>query len=128
MKHLLTSVVVLLLLCACSGPSTEEMASLAAKGYYEHLRGGESEHFLAGKAGADSFPKSYREQLIMGYKQFVAQQERTHHGIHDIRIVSAKADTLLECMNVFLVFCYGDSTNEQVAVPMVEYHGAWRMK
>jgi hypothetical protein len=104
------------------------MASLAAKGYYEHLIGGEYEHFLAGKAGADSFPKSYREQLIIGYKQFVAQQERTHHGIHDIRIVSAKADTLLECMNVFLVFCYGDSTNEQVAVPMVEYHGAWRMK
>lgn len=128
MKHLLTSVVVLLLFCACSGPSTEEMASLAAKGYYEHLISGEYEYFLAGKAGADSFPKSYREQLIMGYKQFIAQQERTHHGIHDIRIVSAKADTLLECMNVFLVFCYGDSTNEQVAVPMVEYHGAWRMK
>jgi len=128
MRHLLSSAVVLLLLCACSGSTAEEMASLAAKGYYEHLIGGEYEHFLAGKAGADSFPKSYREQLIMGYKQFVAQQERTHHGIHDIRIVSAKADTLLECMNVFLVFCYGDSTNEQVAVPMVEYHGAWRMK
>ena len=128
MRHLLSSAVVLLLLCACSGPTAEEMASLAAKGYYEHLISGEYEHFLAGKAGADSFPKSYREQLIMGYKQFVAQQERTHHGINDISIVSAKADTLLECMNVFLVFCYGDSTNEQVAVPMVEYHGAWRMK
>ena len=86
------------------------------------------EYFLAGKAGADSFPKSYREQLVIGYKQFMAQQEKMHHGIHEIRIVSAKADTLLQCMNVFLVFCYGDSTNEQVAVPMVEYHGAWRMK
>jgi hypothetical protein len=128
MKHLLTSAVLLLLLCACSGATAEEMASLAAKGYYEHLIDGEYEHFLAGKAGADSFPKAYREQLITGYKQFMAQQEKMHHGIHEIRIVGAKADTLLQCMNVFLVFCYGDSANEQVAVPMVEYHGAWRMK
>lgn len=128
MKHLLTLAVVLLLLCACSGTSAEEMASLAAKGYYGHLISGEYEHFLAGKAGADSLPESYREQLVMGYKQFMAQQEKLHHGIQDIRIVGAKADTLLQCMNVFLVFCFGDSTNEQVTVPMVEYQGAWRMK
>lgn len=128
MKHLLTSAVMLLFLCACSGATAEEMASLAAKGYYEHLIHGEYDHFLAGKAGADSFPKQYREQLMIGYKQFLAQQEKSHHGILDIRIVGAKADTLLQCMNVFLVFCFGDSTNEQVAVPMVEYHGVWRMK
>ena len=128
MKHLLTSVILLLLLCACSGPTAEEMASLAAKGYYEHLISGEYEYFLAGKAGADSFPKSYREQLVIGYKQFMVQQEKLHHGIHEIRIVGAKADTLLQCINVFLVFCFGDSTNEQVSVPMVEYNGAWRMK
>lgn len=128
MKHLLTLVIALLLLCACSGTSVEEMASLAAKGYYEHLIQGEYKHFLAGKAGADSLPESYREQLITGYKQFMIQQEKLHHGIHEIRIVGAKADTLLQCVNVFLVFCFGDSTNEQVSVPMVEYHGAWRMK
>lgn len=128
MKHLLTSVVLLLFLCACSGTSAEEMASLAAKGYYEHLVQGKYKHFLAGKAGADSMPESYREQLIIGYKQFMAQQEKLHHGIHEVRIVGAKADTLLQCVNVFLVLCFGDSTNEQVSVPMVEYNGAWRMK
>ena len=73
-------------------------------------------------------PESYREQLIIGYKQFMAQQEKMHHGIHEIRIVGVKADTLLQCVNVFLVLCFGDSTNEQVSVPMVEYNGAWRMK
>lgn len=128
MKHLLTLVVLLLFLCACSSTTPEEMASLAAKGYYEHLIRGEYNHFLAGKAGADSLPKTYREQLVMGYKQFMAQQEKSHHGIHEVRIVGAKADTIFQCMNVFLVFCYGDSTNEQVAVPMVEHNGAWRMK
>ena len=128
MKNLMTLALSLLLLCACSGVTAEEMASLAAKGYYEHLIGGEYGYFLAGKAGADSLPKQYREQLIMGYKQFLAQQEKSHHGIQDIRIVGTSADTLLQCMNVFLVFCYGDSTNEQVVVPMVEHHGAWRMK
>ena len=66
MKHLLTLVGLLLFLCACSNTTPEEMASLAAKGYYEHLIQGEYEHFLAGKAGADSLPKAYREQLVMG--------------------------------------------------------------
>jgi hypothetical protein len=26
------------------------------------------------------------------------------------------------------VLCFGDSTNEEIAVPMVERNGAWRMK
>jgi hypothetical protein len=104
------------------------MASLAAKGYYEHLLQGEFEHFLKGKVGADSLPEGYREQLLGGYRQFMAQQEKLHHGILDVRIANAKADSLLHYTNVFLVLCFGDSTNEQIAVPMVEQNGSWRMK
>ena len=58
MKHLLFIVLVFLALCACSSPTPEEMASLAAKGYYEHLLKGEYDKFLEGKAGSDSLPLS----------------------------------------------------------------------
>lgn len=128
MKQLLFVVLVFLALCACSSPTPEEMASLAAKGYYEHLLKGEYEQFLEGKAGSDSLPEAYRAQLIAGYKQFVAQQNSLHNGIHDIRVVNARRDTLLNYTNVFLMFCFGDSTNEQVAVPMIEHNGSWRMR
>lgn len=128
MKHLLFIVLVFLALCACSSPTPEEMASLAAKGYYEHLLKGEYDKFLEGKAGSDSLPEAYREQLIAGYKQFLSQQNNLHNGINEIRVINAKRDTILNYTNVFLMLCFGDSTNEQVSVPMIEYNGSWRMR
>ena len=116
------------LLGACSGPSAEELASLAAKGYYEHLLKGEYDRFLEGMNGLDSIPDDYREQLLAGYKQFMHQQEQAHRGIREVRIVNAKTDTIQKYTSVFLVLCFGDSTNEEVVVPMVEHNGRWRMK
>ena len=101
---------------------------MAAKGYYEHLLKGEYEKFLEGKAGSDSLPEAYREQLLAGYKQFMAQQNSQHNGINDIRVINAMRDTILNYTNVFLMLCFGDSTNEQVSVPMIEYNGSWRMR
>jgi len=118
----------MLLLAACSSPSPEELASLAAKGYYDHLLAGEYALFLEGKNGADSLPDDYREQLLTAYKQFMATQQKNHHGIREVRISNAKTDTLQKYTNVFLVLCFGDSTNEEIVVPMVEQRGKWRMK
>lgn len=128
MKHLLFVILAFLALCACSSPTTEEMASLAARGYYEHLLKGEFDKFLDGKAGSDSLPEAYREQLIAGFKQFLSQQNNLHNGINEIRVINAKRDTILNYTNVFLMLCFGDSTNEQVSVPMIEHIGSWRMR
>ena len=128
MRHLPAFILGLLLCMACANPSPEEMASLAAKGYYTHLMNGEYEAFLEGKAGADSLPEGYREQLLTSYRQFMAQQNREHHGILDIRVSNAATDTALNYTNVFLVLCFGDSVNEEIVVPMVERDGRWRMK
>ena len=128
MKYLPAFILALLLFMACANPSPEEMASIAAKGYYNHLVNGEYEAFLEGKEGADSLPDDYREQLLTSYRQFMAQQNRDHHGILDIRISNAVTDTALQYTNVFLVLCFGDSVNEEIVVPMVERHGSWRIK
>ena len=128
MKRLPGIALFLLLLGACSGPTPEEMASLAAKGYYDHLLRGEYQQFLEGKSGADSLPDAYREQLLVGYKQFMALQQKNHRGIREVRISNAKTDSLEKYTSVFLVLCFGDSTNEEVVVPMVEQQGRWRMK
>ena len=64
----------------------------------------------------------------MNIKMFMGQQEREHLGIKETRIVKAVADTSRHEANVFMVFCYGDSTTEQVCIPMVEDGGVWYMR
>lgn len=115
-------------LTACSSPTPEELAALAAEGYYRHLMAGENEQFLEGRAGADSLPDDYREQLLAGYRQFMDQQERAHGGIRDVRISSARHDTLADYTTVLLVLCFSDSTDEEIVVPMSCHDGRWRMR
>ena len=118
----------ILLLASCAQPTPEELAGLAAQGYYRHLVAGEYEQFLEGRVGADSLPDDYREQLLAGYRQFMAQQQRDHQGIRDVHVTSATTDTLAGYTNVMLVLCFGDSIDEEIVVPMVERNGSWRMK
>ena len=114
---------------ACgNGPSKEELAGLAAKGYYQHLISGEYEQFVEGRLLADSLPSDYRAQLIEGYRQYVAQQQEARNGINEVRVSRAYTDSLAGYTNVLLLLCYGDSTTEEVVVPMVECDGRWKMK
>ena len=113
---------------ACSNPTKEELASLAAKGYYQHLIEGDYEHFLEGRVMADSLPNDYRSQLIDGYSQFLAQQVKARGGINEVRISRAFTDSTQQYTSVLLMLCYGDSTTEEVIVPMVERDGRWMMK
>lgn len=113
---------------ACSSPTREELASLAAKGYYQHLVEGDFEHFLEGRVMADSLPDDYRSQLIDGYSQFLAQQVKARGGINEVRISRAYTDSTQQYTSVLLMLCYADSTTEEVVVPMVEHDGRWMMK
>ena len=114
---------------SCGNPTAEEMASLAAKGYYQHLINGEYEQFLRGKDGLDKgSEEQYWSQLVDNCHQFIRQQEQAHRGIHELRVVNAKTDTLHKYTNVFMMLCFGDSTNEEIVVPMVERDGRWYMR
>lgn len=123
----LICLVVLAIVAACSSPTKEELASLAAKGYYQHLIDGDYDHFLEGREFADSLPADYRSQLIDGYIQFMAQQQ-ARGGIREVRISRAFTDSTQQYTSVLLMLCYGDSTTEEVVVPMVERDGRWMMK
>ena len=119
------------LLLACGSGTPEEMASLAAKGYYEHLMRGEYRQFLEGKdfQTLDTIGTIDRlKEHEINLRQFMAQQEKAHHGIREVRISNAQTDTIQKVTNVFLVLCFGDSINEEIVVPMVERQGRWRMK
>ena len=122
-------VILALLVTACGSPSKEELASLAAKGYYDHLIHGEYEQFYEGMDQREFTSQAdYRSQMLDNLRQFMARQEQEHRGILEVRVSNAVTDTTQQLTNVFLVLCFGDSTNEEVVVPMVERQGAWRMK
>ena len=119
----------ILVLWGCSHPSSEELASLAAKGYYDHLVSGEYESFFEGMDQSEMMNEvHYRSQLIDNYRQFMAEQDSAHGGIREVRIFRASTDSIQKFTNVFLMLCFGDSTNEEIVVPMVERNGSWRMK
>ena len=122
-------------LAACGSATKEELASLAAKGYYDHLIHGEYEQFYEGMdqrtlpdGTALSDEAAYRSQMLDNLRQFMARQAQEHRGVLEVRVSNATTDTVQQLTNVFLVLCFADSTNEEIVVPMVERDGAWRMK
>ena len=121
---------ILAILCvACDNTSKEELASLAAKGYYDHLIHGEYERFYEGMDQRElSGETDYRSQMLDNLRQFMARQEKEHRGILEVRVSNVTTDTVQQFTNVFLVLCFGDSTSEEIVVPMVERNGGWRMK
>ena len=128
-------IVLLAALAACGSATKEELASLAAKGYYDHLIHGEYEQFYEGmdqRTLPDGTTLSdeavYRSQMLDNLRQFMARQAQEHRGVLEVRVSNATTDTVQQLTNVFLVLCFADSTNEEIVVPMVERHGAWRMK
>ena len=128
-------IVLLAVLAACGNATKEELAGLAAKGYYDHLIHGEYEQFYEGldqrtqpDGTALSDDDAYRSQMLDNLRQFMAHQEQAHRGVLEVRVSNATTDTVQQLTNVFLVLCFADSTNEEIVVPMVERNGAWRMK
>ena len=125
----LVVLVILAILTACGRATKEELASLAAKGYYDHLIHGEYEQFYEGMDQREFTGEAeYRSQMLDNFRQFMARQEKEHHGVLEVRVSNVTIDTVQQFTNVFLVLCFGDSTNEEIVVPMVERNGSWRMK
>ena len=118
-------------LSACSSQGTpEEEAAKAAQTYYMLLADSLPEDFLNTRVGADSLPASYRAQMQKVYEQYIREVNAKHRGIREVRISNnvAKHDSTQHVTYAFLILCFGDSTQEEVMVPMVEVGGKWLMK
>ena len=112
------------LLFSCGSATKEELASLAAKGYYDHLIHGEYEQFYEGldhRTLSDgttlSTDSAYRSQMLDNLRQFMAQQEQAHRGVLEVRVSNATTDTVQQLTNVFLVLCFADSTKVDKRLP-----------
>lgn len=130
MKKILFSLFCIMSLFSCKekAPDPGYYAGIAAKGYYDLLLEGKYDEFVAGQNMPHRIPEGYRQQLVLNAKMFVEQQKDEHRGIKDFQILDAKADTAHHVADVYLTVTYGDSTKEQIVVPMVEVENKWKMR
>ena len=102
-------------------------ASKATERYYGYLAKGDVDAYMRGMADYDRIPEAYREQLHKMFQQFVDFEIERRNGILSVQAVR---DTVItdEQTHVFLLITYGDSTQEQVSMPLVLTEKGWRMK
>lgn len=104
------------------------MALQAAKVYYDQLLHGDYAAFVDGMNMNDTVVPAYREQLITNMKMYLGQQKKEHMGIKEVKALQAVRDSVNNKVDAFLLFCFNDSTKEQVVVPMIEKDGVWIMR
>lgn len=105
-----------------------EVAARVAKQYYDQLIAGNEQAFLDARYQPERIPERYKEQLKENIKMFIAQQKEEHKGIVSAKIIRHEVDTAKHMAHVFLLLSYGDSTKEQIVVPMIEHKGTWLLK
>ncbi len=114
--------------CKKESPTPSYFAGVAAKGYYDLLIEGKCKEFVDGYNCSSRLPDSYQNQMLLNAQMFLEQQQEEHKGLSDVKVLNAKADTAHHVADVFLQVIYGDSTREQIVVPMVEVGGKWKMR
>ena len=134
MRHIIYLITTLccLALASCgnkaSDVSPDEMASRAAKLYYENLLHGKCEAYVDGFYRPDSIPASYREQLIVSAKQYVGQMKKDHQSLVSVEAVGARTDTAKHVGEAYLLLGFGDKTKEEIVVPLVLHNGNWMLR
>ncbi len=132
MKHLLYALIFgCLLTVSCNKKKEIDHAAIAAeaaKHYYENLISGKHELFMKGLNLPDKLPESYKNQMIKNFEDFIKRQQKEHKGIKKVSVRSAQFLAKDSMANAYLLLHYGDSTTEQVVVPMFKKHGLWYMR
>ena len=129
-KGVVIGLIGLMGLVSCQEVSLEQQAAEAAQSYYQRLLDGYPDGFLAGKAAYDEMPADYRDQLVKANEQYMKDVEQKHNGLRSV-VVSpnvGRIDSTLHVVYAFLLLSYGDSTKEEVTVPMVQVDGDWKMR
>ena len=95
---------------------------------YNNLIKGEYEKYVMNVQSCDSITEKYRKSLIIAAKQFMAKEKEEKGGITGVSVVNTKTNEAGTYSLVMLTLTYGDSTSEEVAVPVVKVDGSWRLR
>ncbi len=109
--------------CREKGP---DEASRAAEMYYNYIIDGKYDEFVRSIAYSDSMTDEYRAQMVDLVAQYAAREKSGRGGLAAVRILR---DTVAgDVASVFLEVVFGDSTREEVSLPMVKCGDVWKMQ
>ena len=131
LKTLVLSMIAAIVNVACSSEApikNDDAAAQAAKCYYDSLNNGGYEYFTDMYHRQERIPDSYREQLVANTKMYLDNIRKEHKGISEVRVLNCKNDSLNPTAEVYLLLCFGDSTKEEIVVPMVKDKDKWMMR
>lgn len=114
--------------CSSGQHKPDDAAAQAAREYYDSLRKGGYEYFTDMHFRKERIPESYHSQLIDNAKMFVSDLGNSHGGIKEVCIQNCKNDSTGTSAEAFLMLCFGDSTKEEIVVPMVKVNNKWMMR
>lgn len=115
-----------LCLCFSCGGDNKSEVSETAETVYKYLIEGKYEDFVRSIAYSDGMTDAYRDQLIGLATQYAAREKERRGGITSVR---ALRDTVSgDVADVFLKVSFGDSTSEEISVPMVRVGKKWKMQ
>lgn len=115
-----------LLLCMSCRKDGKSEISRAAETYYGYLIEGKYADYVGAIAYSDSMTDEYRSQMVDLVAQYAAREREARGGL-----VAAKAldDTVSgDVGSVFIEVLFGDSTREEVSLPMVRCGEVWKMQ
>lgn len=131
LKTLVLSMIAAIVNVACSSEApikNDDAAAQAAKCYYDSLNNGRYEYFTDMYHRQERIPDSYREQLVANTKMYLDNIRKEHKGISEVRVLNCKNDSLSPAAEAYLLLCFGDSTKEEIVVPMVKDKDKWMMR
>lgn len=116
-----------LLFVACKKPSQHDLVRAAAERYYGYLVDGNVDAYVRGLHDYDCLSEDYRRQLCDMFTQYLWDEQHKHKGLYSVRAVN---DTIIDDQyaHVFVSIQFGDSTYEEVLLPLVLTPDGWRLK
>lgn len=125
------SAVIFLLSCKSEnkkGIVEKSTPSEIAETAYAHLIKGEYDEYLSCVQSYDSIPQRYHNSLVNVLKQAAENEKKERRGMVSAKAIAENTNEKATYSVVRIYITYGDSTKEEIAVPVIKYNGRWRLK
>ena len=78
--------------------------------------------------GEYDIPQRYHNSLVNVLKQAAENEKKERKGMVSAKAIAENTNEKATYSVVRIDITYGDSTKEEIAVPVIKYNGRWRLK
>ena len=119
------------LLVACSSGGGDGLQPPTAKEvmeYYELYRSGNYAEYVKAMQSCDNKPADFCNQMADALKQHAARIKEEKGGTVSAEFLRSELHAEHSAADAYLSVTYGDSTKEEIVLPLVFWQDKWRLK